>query len=207
MKIICIGRNYAEHVKELHDGGRVTEDPIFFMKPDTALLRNNDPFYIPDFTQELHYETELVVRISRTARSIEERFARRCYDEVGLGLDFTARDLQRRCIAEGLPWEICKSFDRSAAVSPRFLKLADLGGDVQRLQFEMQLNGETRQRGDTSQMIHSVDRIIAYVSRFVTLRMGDLIFTGTPAGVGPLKKGDRITAQLSGEELIDMVVK
>ncbi len=207
MKIICIGRNYEAHIKELNDGGKVETSPIFFIKPDTALLRNNRPFYLPSFSHELHYETELVVRICRTAKAIEERFARRCYDEVGLGIDFTARDLQRRCIAEGLPWEICKGFDNSAAVSSEFIKLDELGGQADKLHFEMELNGQMRQRGDTSKMIFSIDRIIAHVSQFVTLRIGDLIFTGTPVGVGPLAKGDRITARLEGRELINMDIK
>lgn len=154
------------------------------MKPDTALLRNNDPFYVPAFSRDLHYETELVVRINRVGKAIEERFAPRYYDEVGLGIDFTARDLQRECIAGGLPWEIGKAFDHSAALSPQFVPLAELGGDVQRLHFEMSLNDEVRQRGDTSQMIFGVNRVIAYVSQFVTLKIGDLIYTGTPVGVG-----------------------
>ena len=160
MKIICIGRNYAEHIEELDGRRDIPSAPVFFCKPDTALLRNNDPFYVPAFSREVHYETELVVRIGRVARAIDERFAPRCYDEVGLGIDFTARDLQRDCIARGLPWEICKGFDYSAAVSPQFVPLAELGGDVQRLRFEMRLNGELRQRGDTAQMIFGVDRIV-----------------------------------------------
>ena len=206
MKIICIGRNYLEHIRELDGNSNLPSEPLFFMKPDTALLRNNKPFYLPDFSRELHYETELVVRIKRVGRAIAERFAHRYYDEVGLGIDFTARDLQRECIARGLPWEMCKSFDNSAAVSPRFLPLASLGGDVQRLQFRMELNGEVRQQGDTSMMIFTVDRLISHVSRFVTLRMGDLIFTGTPSGIGPLAPGDRITASLAGEGLVDIGV-
>ena len=187
MKIICIGRNYAEHAAELHeqlnDSGKLPEEPMFFLKPDTALLRNNDPFYIPSFSQEVHYECELVVRINRVGKAIAERFAHRYYDEVGLGIDFTARDLQRRAIAEGLPWESCKAFDRSAAISPEFVSLQELGGDVQRLHFTLDVNGERRQRGDTAEMLFTVDRIIATVSRYMTLRMGDLIYTGTPAGV------------------------
>ena len=163
MKIICIGRNYAEHIEELDGRRDIPSAPVFFCKPDTALLRNNDPFYVPAFSREVHYETELVVRIGRVARAIDERFAPRCYDEVGLGIDFTARDLQRDCIARGLPWEICKGFDYSAAVSPQFVPLAELGGDVQRLRFEMRLNGELRQRGDTAQMIFGVDRIVSYL--------------------------------------------
>ncbi len=206
MKIICIGRNYVEHIKELDGNDKLPSEPIFFMKPDTALLRNNDPFYVPSFSSDLHYETELVVKINRVVKAIDERFAHRCYSEVGLGIDFTARDVQRRCIAEGLPWEICKSFDHSAAVSPRFLPLAELG-KIQELQFEMKLGGEIRQRGDASKMIFTVDRIISYVSKFVTLKIGDLIFTGTPVGVGAVKPGDRIEASLMGHTLLDFDVK
>jgi 2-keto-4-pentenoate hydratase/2-oxohepta-3-ene-1,7-dioic acid hydratase in catechol pathway len=177
------------------------------MKPDTALLRNNDPFYIPDFSSRVDYECELVVRIDRVGRAIAPKFAHRYYNEVGLGIDFTARDLQHEAIAAGLPWEACKAFDRSAALSAGFLPLAGLGRGVQDLNFEMALNGEVRQRGHTAEMIHTVNEIIAHVSRFVTLKMGDLIFTGTPAGVGPVAIGDRITASLEGCRLLDFMVK
>ena len=202
-----MARNYAAHAAELHDGGSVPREPVFFLKPDTALLRNNDPFYVPSFSDEVHYECELVVRINRLAKCIDRRFAHRCYDEVGLGIDFTARDLQRECIAGGLPWEIGKAFDHSAALSPQFVPLAELGGDVQRLHFEMSLNDEVRQRGDTSQMIFGVNRVIAYVSQFVTLKIGDLIYTGTPVGVGPVRPGDRIRASLEGRLLLDFDIK
>ena len=195
MKIICIGRNYAEHAAELHeqlnDSGKLPEEPMFFLKPDTALLRNNDPFYIPSFSQEAN----------------AERFAHRYYDEVGLGIDFTARDLQRRAIAEGLPWESCKAFDRSAAISPEFVSLQELGGDVQRLHFTLDVNGERRQRGDTAEMLFTVDRIIATVSRYMTLRMGDLLYTGTPAGVGPVRPGDTLRAALEGRELLNFDIR
>ncbi|GHV01550.1 2-hydroxyhepta-2,4-diene-1,7-dioate isomerase [Bacteroidia bacterium] len=207
MKIICIGRNYLEHIRELDNTDRLPGAPQFFMKPDTALLRNNDPFYVPSFSRQLDYETELVVRICRVGRSVEERFARRFYTEVGLGIDFTARDLQREVIANGLPWEICKAFDRSAAVSPTFVPLAELGGDIQKLHFEMSLNGQVRQRGDTAMMIFGVDRIISYVSQFVTLKMGDLLFTGTPVGVGPVHPGDHLTATLEGRTLLDFDIR
>mgnify|MGYP002945979524 FL=1 len=211
MKIICIGRSYAEHAAELHeqlnDSGKLPEEPMFFLKPDTALLRNNDPFYLPAFSDEVHYECELVVRINRVGRCIAERFARRYYDEVGLGIDFTARDLQRRAIAEGLPWEASKAFDHSAALSPRFLPLAELGGDVQRLRFELALNGQVRQRGDTAEMIFPIDRLIAHVSQYVTLRMGDLLYTGTPVGVGPVHPGDTLRATLEGETLLDFDIR
>ena len=237
MKIICIGRNYAAHAEELNHlirggaedpaersrqagGGAETlpernrpgcgeysPEPIWFLKPDTALLRNNDPFYIPSFSQEVHYECELVVRINRVGKAIAERFAHRYYDEVGLGIDFTARDLQRRAIAEGLPWESCKAFDRSAAISPEFVSLQELGGDVQRLHFTLDVNGERRQRGDTAEMLFTVDRIIATVSRYMTLRMGDLLYTGTPAGVGPVRPGDTLRAALEGRELLNFDIR
>jgi len=210
MKIICIGRNYAAHAAELHQDTGLAEadpEPLWFLKPDTALLRNNDPFYIPDFTREVHYECELVVKISRVGRAVSERFARRYYDEVGLGIDFTARDLQRRAIAAGLPWERSKAFDHSAALSPRFVPLAELGGDVQRLRFSLEVNGEVRQSGDTSQMLFTVDQLIASVSRYMTLRMGDLLYTGTPAGVGPVKPGDNLCALLEGRKLLDFDIR
>ncbi len=207
MKILCIGRNYAAHVAELHDGGTIPEEPIFFLKPDTALLRNNDPFYIPSFSQEVHYECELVVRINRVGRSIEERFAHRYYDEVGLGIDFTARDLQRDAITHGLPWERAKAFDHSAALSPQFVPLAELGGDVQKLHFELALNGEVRQRGDTSLMLFGVDRLVSHLSQYFTLRMGDLIYTGTPVGVGPVRPGDNLRATLEGRTLLDFDIR
>ena len=206
MKIICIGRNYADHIREL-DGGPLPAEPVFFLKPDTALLRNNAPFYVPTFSNEVHYETELVVRINRVGKAVSEKYARRYYDEVGLGIDFTARDLQRHAVANGLPWENSKGFDGSAAVSPVFLKLSDLGTDIQRLRFEMSLNGEVKQSGDTAQMIFGVVKLISYVSRFMMLRIGDLLFTGTPAGVGPVKPGDHLQASLLGQTLLDFDIK
>ena len=206
MKIICIGRNYADHAKELNDGAELPKEPLFFLKPDTALLRNNDPFYIPSFSQEVHYECELVVRINRLAKCIDEKFASRCYDEVGLGIDFTARDLQREAIAKGLPWELCKGFDHSAALSNQFVPLAELGGDINNLEFEMELNGEVRQRGRTCEMLFSVDKIISHISRYMTLRIGDLIYTGTPVGVGAVKAGDNIKARIGGHTLLDFDV-
>ncbi|MBE6199650.1 MAG: fumarylacetoacetate hydrolase family protein [Rikenellaceae bacterium] len=203
MKLICIGRNYAAHAAELNDGAELPKEPLFFLKPDTALLRNNDPFYIPAFSREVHYECELVVRITRLAKCMDVKFASRCYEEVGLGIDFTARDLQREAIAKGLPWELCKGFDHSAALSNQFIPLAELGGDVQNLEFEMELNGEVRQHGLTRDMLFTVDEIIAHVSKYMTLRIGDLIFTGTPVGVGAVKAGDNIKARLGGHELLN----
>ena len=211
MKIICIGRNYAEHAAELHeqlnDSGKLPEEPMFFLKPDTALLRNNDTFWIPPFSREVHYETELVVKINRTGKCIAERFAHRYYDEVTLGIDFTARDLQRAAIAQGHPWEIGKAFDRSAAISPEFVSLQELGGDVQRLHFELTIDGQVRQRGDTARMLFGIDRIIHHISQYITLKIGDLIYTGTPAGVGPVHPGDNLKASLEGHMLLDFDIR
>lgn len=210
MKIICIGMNYAEHVKELKTslGTERTnpEEPVFFMKPDTALLRNSDPFYIPDFSRDVHYECEVVVRINRLCKAIDEKFAHRCYDEIGLGIDFTARDLQRRCKDLGRPWEIAKAFDHSAAVSSQFLPKKELP-EIQDIHFSLDINGARRQSGHTADMLFSVDQIISYVSRFVTLKIGDLIFTGTPVGVGPVRIGDRLTGILEGHTLLDFEIK
>ena len=207
MKIICIGRNYADYAKELNDGAEIPKEPLFFLKPDTALLRNNDPFYIPSFSNEVHYECELVVRITRLAKCIDKKFASRCYEEVGLGIDFTARDLQREAIQKGLPWELCKGFDHSAALSNQFVPLAELGGDVQNLEFEMELNGQVRQHGFTKDMLFTVDEIISHISRYMTLRIGDLIYTGTPVGVGPVQAGDNINARIGGYTLLDFDVR
>ncbi len=201
MKIICIGRNYAEHAKELNNA--VPEKPVFFMKPDTALLTDNKPFYLPDFSQEVHYETELVLRISKMGKHVEKGFARRYYDEIGIGIDFTARDLQRECKQKGLPWEIAKAFDNSAPLGG-FLPKKELPDPIL---FHLNINGETVQEGTTEDLLFSFDELIAYVSRFITLRTGDLIYTGTPAGVGSVKKGDRLQAYIGEKLLLDFEVK
>ncbi|MFI3306107.1 MAG: fumarylacetoacetate hydrolase family protein [Rikenellaceae bacterium] len=206
MKIICIGCNYSAHIEELQSLERPSA-PLFFIKPDTAMLRNNDPFYIPDFSQQVDYECELIVKINRVVKHIDQKFASRCYSEVGLGIDFTARDIQREAIAKGLPWELCKGFDHSAAISPRFIPIEELGGDIQNLQFEMELNGDIRQVGLTANMLFSVDEIISYVSKFVTLKIGDIIFTGTPVGVGAVSSGDQLRARLQGEELLNFDIR
>ncbi len=201
MKIICIGRNYAEHARELNNA--VPERPVFFMKPDTALLTDNKPFYLPDFSQEVHYETELVLRISKMGKHVEKGFAYRYYDEIGIGIDFTARDLQRECKQKGLPWEIAKAFDNSAPLGG-FLPKKELPDPIL---FHLDITGETVQQGSTEDLLFSFDELIAYVSRFITLRTGDLIFTGTPAGVGPVKKGDRLQAYIGEKLLLDFEVK
>lgn len=206
MKIICIGRNYADHAVELNDGAELPKEPLFFLKPDTALLRNNDPFYIPNFSERVDYECELVVKINRVGKCIDRRFAHRYYDEVGLGIDFTARDLQRKAIAEGLPWEMSKCFDHSAALSPEFVPLAELGA-IDNLRFELKVNGEVRQTGVTSEMLFSVDEIISHVSKYMTLKIGDLIYTGTPCGVGAVKVGDNLVATLEGRELLNFDIR
>ncbi|MFH2094160.1 MAG: fumarylacetoacetate hydrolase family protein [Bacteroidota bacterium] len=203
MKIFCIGRNYADHAKELNNP--LPEKPVFFMKPDTALLRNNNPFFIPDFSNDLHYEAEIVVKICRVGKNIREQFAHRYYKEVAIGIDFTARDLQNECKEKGLPWEICKAFDYSAPISP-FIQLKETG-DINSIYFSLDINGKRVQEGNTGNMIFSVDRIISYLSRFFTLKMGDLIYTGTPAGVGPVKIGDRLRAAIGDKILLDFMVK
>jgi 2-keto-4-pentenoate hydratase/2-oxohepta-3-ene-1,7-dioic acid hydratase in catechol pathway len=203
MKILCIGRNYEDHAKELKNP--LPPEPVVFLKPASALLRNNDPFYIPDFAQSFHYEVEIVVRINRLGKHIEERFAHRYYDEVGLGIDFTARDLQDELRAKGLPWEKCKAFDSSAAIS-QFVNKNNYPS-LQNLQFRLEVNSEVRQNGNSSNMIFSIDRIIEHVSRYFTLKTGDYIFTGTPAGVGPVKVGDRLQGFIEEERFFDFMVK
>lgn len=204
MKIICVGRNYAAHARELNN--QVEESPVIFMKPETALITGRQPFFIPSFSDDVHYETELVIRISRLGKNIQERFAHRYYDAVTLGIDFTARDLQSQLKAKGLPWELAKAFDGSAACG-KFIPLADTGKAIQDLHFRMCLNGEERQTGHTADMIFSVDRIIAFVSSYLTLKIGDLIYTGTPAGVGKVQAGDMIEAWLENVDCLQVKVK
>jgi acylpyruvate hydrolase len=203
MKIICIGRNYLEHAKELHNP--VPAIPVFFMKPETALLIRNRPFYYPEFSSDIHYETELVLRICKVGKHISERFASTYYDAIGLGIDFTARDLQQQAKEKGLPWELAKAFDNSAPIS-EFIPLSELG-DVHKLEFKLLINGIQVQRGTSADMIFSPEKIIGYVSKFVSLKMGDLIFTGTPAGVGPVKIGDRLEAFLGERKMLSFLIK
>ncbi len=203
MKIICIGRNYIDHAKELNNP--VPIEPIFFLKPDTALIRNNQPFFYPDFSNDIHYEVEIVVKFDKVGKNIAEKFAHRYYSEIGIGIDFTARDLQNKCKEKGLPWEIAKSFDGAAPIS-KFIKLVDFG-DIQSLDFKLELNGQIVQQGNTRDMIFSVDKLIQHVSRFFTIKIGDLMFTGTPAGVGPVKIGDRLTAYIGDKKMLDFQIK
>lgn len=203
MKIICIGRNYIEHAKELNNP--VPSKPVFFMKPDTAVLRKNLPFFYPEFTNDLHHEVEIVVRISKIGKYIQEEFAHKHYEEIGLGIDFTARDLQAEQKKKGLPWEIAKAFDSSAPIGD-FIPKSELG-DLNQLSLSLKKNGETVQSGSSADMIFTIDKIIAYVSQFVSLKIGDLIFTGTPEGVGPVKIGDRLTGFLNDKEMFSFEVK
>jgi len=201
MKIICIGRNYAEHAKELKN--EIPTEPVFFMKPDTALLKEND-FYFPDFTKDLHHEIELVLKISKAGKHIEEPFAHKYYDEIGLGIDFTARDIQQQCKEKGLPWEKAKAFDNSAPIG-KFFKKEKF--DLSNIDLELKINGESKQAGNSKDLLFSFDKLIAYVSKFVSLKVGDLIYTGTPKGVGAVKIGDKLQGFVNGELALEIDVK
>ena len=203
MKIICIGRNYVDHARELNNP--VPVKPVFFMKPDSALLINNNPFFLPDFSNEIHYEAEIVLKISRLGKNIGKEFAHRYYNSVGVGIDFTARDLQEACKKAGHPWEIAKSFDQSAVIN-KFVSLSELP-DPAAINFQLDINNIPVQKGNTRDMIFSFDEIISYISTFLTLKTGDLIYTGTPAGVGPVKINDHLVASIEGQILLDFHVK
>ena len=203
MKIIAIGRNYAEHAKELNNP--IPDNPVIFLKPDTAVFKDNKPFYIPDFSSDIHYELEVVLKICKEGKHISEKFAHKYYEELGLGIDFTARDIQTAHKAKGLPWELAKAFDHSAAIS-NFVPKAQIG-DIYNLPFELKINGERKQNGNTSNILFSFEKIIAFVSRYITLKKGDLIFTGTPEGVGPVRQGDRLEAWLQEEQLLNFKIK
>ncbi|MGL6178567.1 MAG: fumarylacetoacetate hydrolase family protein [Tannerellaceae bacterium] len=204
MKIIAVGMNYSEHNKELNHTLELKE-PTIFMKSDSSILKDGKPFYIPDFSSEIHYETEVVVKISRLGKNIAERFAHRYYEEVTVGIDFTARDLQNKLRAEGLPWEISKAFDHSAVLGT-FIPVTDLS-DINNTSFHLDINDKMVQQGNTKDMLFSIDQIIAYVSKFFTLKIGDLIYTGTPVGVGPVHIGDKLTGYLEDMKLLDFQVK
>ncbi len=203
MKIICIGRNYSEHAKEFNNP--VPEKPIFFMKPDTAIVNNNDPVYYPEHSNDLHYEVEIVIKICKKGKHISEKFASGYYQEIGIGIDFTARDVQAECKKKGLPWEIAKAFDQSAPVSSFIDK--GIFNNLKSINFSLSINGIEKQAGNTEDMIFSFNNIIAYVSKFVTLKEGDLIFTGTPSGVGSVSIDDHFQAFIEGDCMLDFRVK
>lgn len=203
MKIICIGSNYADHIREMKS--LIPEKPVFFLKPDTAIVPDNKPFFYPGFSSEVHYEVEIVLKINRLGRYIDKKFAHRYYDEIGVGIDFTARDLQRECKEKGHPWEIAKAFDNSAPLGG-FITKKDIAVP-ENIFVRLDINGKTVQKGSSSDMIFSFNQIISYVSQFITLKIGDLIFTGTPPGVGPVKIGDRLQAFINEEMLLDFYVR
>lgn len=205
MKIIAIGMNYRLHCQELHAGENLPEEPVIFMKPDSALLKDSKPFFIPDFCKQVDYETELVVRINRLGKNISERFASRYYDAVTVGIDFTARDLQRKFRAEGKPWELCKGFDNSAAIGDWVL--VEQFADIQDINFHLDIDGKTVQQGNTRDMLFRIDQIIAYVSQFCTLKIGDLLFTGTPVGVGPVQIDNHLEGYLENQKVLDFYVR
>ncbi|HEY9487159.1 MAG TPA: fumarylacetoacetate hydrolase family protein [Chryseosolibacter sp.] len=204
MRIFAIGRNYAEHIKELNN--ERPDEPVIFTKPDTALLRNNTPFYYPEFSKDIHYEVELILRISKEGKNIDEKFAAKYFDAIGIGIDFTARDLQQKAKEKGLPWDIAKGFNGSAPLSEKFIPVAEFK-NLKDINFSLTINGGVRQQGNTSLMIFSFEYVISYLSRFFTLRTGDLIFTGTPKGVGPVHVGDTLSAFIGNEKLLEFEVK
>ncbi|MEJ8755891.1 fumarylacetoacetate hydrolase family protein [Pontibacter sp. H259] len=203
MKILAIGRNYADHIAELKN--EVPDEPVIFFKPDTAILRNNEPFYYPEYSNDIHHEVELILRICREGKNIEKKFAHKYYDAIGLGIDFTARDLQSKAKAKGLPWTLAKGFNGSAPIS-EFIPLSQFP-DLKNIKFKLDVNGETKQKGNSQLMMNNFDDIIAYISRFITLKTGDIIFTGTPEGVGPVKIGDRLEGYVEDRKLLDFEVK
>jgi 2-keto-4-pentenoate hydratase/2-oxohepta-3-ene-1,7-dioic acid hydratase in catechol pathway len=204
MRIFAIGRNYVEHIEELKN--EKPSDPVIFTKPDTAILRNNSPFYYPDFSTDVHHEVELVLRICKEGKNIEEKFAHKYYDSIGIGIDFTARDLQQKLKEKGLPWDIAKGFNGSAPISDKFIPVTEFK-DVKNISFSLKIDGENKQRGNTSLMLFGFDYIILYLSRFFTLKTGDLIFTGTPKGVSPVKVGNVLSAYIEDEKLLEFEVK
>ncbi len=203
MKIICIGRNYADHAKEMNSP--VPKSPMFFMKPDVAILRPGEAFYYPKFSKDIHYECELVVKISKVGKNISEKFAHTYYESIGLGIDFTARDLQQQCKEKGHPWEIAKAFEGSAPLSAEFIPKDAL--DLSNISFRLEQNGTVVQQGTSKDMIFTIDQLIVYISQFMTLKKGDLIYTGTPAGVGPIAIGDNLKGFIGEREMFEVRVK
>ena len=203
MKIICIGRNYLDHAKEL--GNKIPTSPLFFLKPDTAIQPKGHPFFIPDFSNNIHFEVELVVKISKNGKNIDEKFAHKYYDEIGIGIDFTARDIQEDCKKNGLPWEKAKGFDGSAQISNEFINKKSL--KLEDINFSLNLNNYLMQKGNSKNMIFSFDQIISYISKYYTLRAGDLIYTGTPSGVGKVEIGDSLSCFINGREMLKVNIK
>lgn len=203
MKIIAIGRNYAAHIRELNNP--IPDNPVIFLKPDTAVLKDNKPFYLPDFSSDIHYELEVVLKICKEGKHISEKFAANYYEELGLGIDFTARDIQSLHKEKGLPWELAKAFDNSAAIS-NFIPKSGIA-DLYDLDFKLQINGQTKQHGNTKNILFPFEHIISFVSRYITLKKGDLIFTGTPEGVGRIHQGDKLEAWLAGQQLLNFDIK
>jgi len=203
MKILCIGRNYSEHIKEMK--AENLGSPVFFMKGENALVRNDDPFFYPDFSKEVHHEVEIVLKVGRNGKHIEKKFAHKYFDEITVGIDFTARDLQADCKKKGLPWEMAKAFDYSAPIG-KFLPKTDFV-NMYTIPFHLDINGQTVQEGNTRDLLFQFDTVIEYISKFVTLKMGDLIFTGTPVGVGPVSIGDKLEAYIGNEKLLECNVK
>ncbi|HEY8935597.1 MAG TPA: fumarylacetoacetate hydrolase family protein [Cyclobacteriaceae bacterium] len=204
MRIFAIGRNYAEHIQELNN--ERPDEPVIFTKPDTALLRNNDPFYYPDFSKDIHHEAELVLRICKEGKNIEEKFAHKYVDALTIGIDFTARDLQQKAKEKGLPWDIAKGFNGSAPLADKFIPIGEFK-NLKDINFSLQIDGALKQQGNTSMMLFNFDYIISYLSKFFTLRTGDLIFTGTPKGVGPVKVGNVLSAYIENEKLLEFEIK
>jgi 2-keto-4-pentenoate hydratase/2-oxohepta-3-ene-1,7-dioic acid hydratase in catechol pathway len=203
MKIICIGRNYAEHAKEMN--AAVPTEPVFFLKPDTAIIKDGQPFYYPDFSKDIHHEVELILKINKPGKNIQTEFAHKYYDEIGIGIDFTARDIQAKCKEKSLPWEKAKAFDGSAPVG-HFINKNQLT-NLNDINFHLTVNGNIVQKGNTKDLLFSFDSVIAYVSQFFTLKTGDLIFTGTPEGVGAVKIGDKLEAFIENNKMFECEIK
>jgi len=202
MKIVCVGRNYADHITEL--GNERPDEPVIFMKPDTAIIKNNEPFYHPDFSNDIHHEVEILVKIKKEAKSVAQEFAHKYYDEIGLGIDFTARDIQTKVKEKGLPWERAKAFNGSAPIS-EFISKKDF--DLNKLNFHLDKNGQTVQEGNTELMLWKIDELISIISSFILLKTGDIIFTGTPKGVGQVQIGDRLVGYIENKQMFDFEIK
>lgn len=203
MKILAVGRNYTDHAAELHE--KVPEQPVVFLKPDTALLKNNAPFYYPAFSENIHYEAEIILRVCKQGKYIEEKFAHKYYDAIGLGIDFTARDLQQTLKQKGYPWDIAKGFNQSAPVSVFIDK--EVFDNIHNLDFSLFINGKSCQKSNTAYMLFSFEKLITYMSKFFTLKKGDIIFTGTPAGVGPVQINDHLEGYIEDREMLNFLIK